>query len=74
MVAWQGRKIATFVLSWSVTVRTESYSPDFGRSMIKSIATVSKGRAALWVVMGNGGILGHVVLLLVTWHMVQPFT
>jgi hypothetical protein len=66
MVIWQGRKIAALVQLWSVTMRIELYSPDLGKFTIKSIATVLKGRAVLWVVMGKGGILGCVVLLLVT--------
>jgi hypothetical protein len=53
MVIWQDRKIAAFVQLWSVIMRIELYPPDFGKSTIKSIVTVLKGRAVLWVVMSH---------------------
>jgi hypothetical protein len=62
------------VQSRSVTVRIELCPPNLGKFTIKSIATILNGTAVLWVVMGKGGILGHVVLLLVAWHATQPFT
>ena len=57
--------MAAFVQSWSVIVRMELKPWDSGRSIIRSMAIVSKGALFCSVVIGNVGIFGFVVRLLV---------
>ena len=70
----QGRNIAALVQSWSVMVRIESYPFEMGRSTMRSHAMVSKGCAFGLMVIGYVGILGFVVLDLVSWHLGHPLT
>jgi len=51
----QGMKIDAFEQSVSVIVRMVSYPPDRGNLVMKSMATVSKGRAFSVGVIGNIG-------------------
>ena len=44
--SWQGIKMAALEQSWSVTVRMLSNPFESGSLTMRSIATVSKGRAA----------------------------
>ena len=58
-------KIAAFEQSWSVTVRMLSKPLESRSLTIRSIATVSNGRAVRSVVMGQCGTRGQEVLTLV---------
>jgi len=55
IVSLQGIKTDAFEQSVSVIVRMVSYPPDKGSLVIKSIVTVSKGRAFSVGVIGNIG-------------------
>jgi hypothetical protein len=68
-------KIAALVQSWSVIVRIVSYSffPDFGNFVMKSIATVWKGKECSGVMGTNPGLSG-LLFALFAWHIVQPLT
>jgi hypothetical protein len=68
----QGRNIVALVQSWSIMVRIESYPFERGRSTMRSHAMVSKGCAFGLTVIGYIGILGFVVLDLVSWHFGHP--
>ena len=60
-----GIKMEAFEQSVSVMVRIESYSPDGGNFVMKSMAIVSNGRAFSVGVIGNSGGLAGLVLTLV---------
>jgi len=65
-------KIDTLEQSVSVIVRMVLKPPDCGSLVMKSIATVSKGRVLSVGVMGNiGGWVGW-VLTLVIWQVAYP--
>ena len=53
-----------FEQSWSVIVSIESYSLDGGSLVMKSSAMHSNGCASGFVVMGNWGGFGRVVMFL----------
>jgi hypothetical protein len=57
-----------------VMVKIESKPLDRGRSVIKSMATVSNGVTSAVGVIGKGGAFGHVVFALLLWQVVQPLT
>ena len=59
-----GIKMDPFEQSWSVIVRIESYSSDGGSLVIKSSAMHLNGCTSGFVVMGNWGGLGLVVMFL----------
>jgi hypothetical protein len=69
-----GRNIAALVQSWSVIVRIESYPFDGGRSTMRSHAMVLNSCVLGLMVIGYVGILGFVVLDLVSWHFGHPLT
>jgi hypothetical protein len=52
------------MVSWLVMVKMESKLFDTGRSVMRSMATVSNGVASVAGVMGKGGAFGHVVFAL----------
>jgi len=65
-------KIDALEQSVSVIMRIVSKPPDCGSLVMKSIATVSKGRALFAGVIGNmGGWVGW-VLTLVIWQVAHP--
>jgi hypothetical protein len=53
-----------------VIVKIESKPLDRGRSMIRSMVTVSNRVASAAGVMGKGGAFGHVVFALLLWQVV----
>ncbi len=72
IVSLHGMKIDPFEQSWSVIVSIESYPSDGGSLVIKSSAMHSNGCASRFVVMGNWGGLGHVVMFLCDWQRAHP--
>ncbi len=72
IVSLHGMNIDPFEQSWLVIVSIESYSSDGGSLVMKSSAMHSNGCASGFVVIGNWGGLGHVVMFLRDWHRVHP--
>ena len=70
----QGMKIATFVQSWSVTVRTALYPCDMGSLVMKSSAMVSNGSTSGFGRMGTNGALVGQLFTLWRWHLAHPLT
>ena len=68
----QPQRITPFVESWSATTMRESWLPDGGRSVMKSIVAVSNGWALAFAGIGiRGGTVGW-VLTLVCWQTAHP--
>ncbi len=61
-----------FEQSWLVIVRMESYPLNGGNLVIKSKAMLSNSCASGFVVMGNCGGLGHVVMFFRDWQRAHP--
>ena len=74
IVSLHGMNIDPFEQSWSVMVSIESYSSDGGSLVMKSRAMHSNGCASGFIVMGNWGGLGHVVIFLQDWQRAHPLT
>ena len=79
MVFVQGERITPFVVSWSaMTIRASKVLPhqlvDGGRSVIKSIITISKGQAPFFAGMGMSGGMVRWVLIFACWHIAHPRT
>jgi len=72
IVSLLGMNIDPFEQSWSVIIRIESYSSDGGSFMMKFSAMHSKGWASGFVMIGNYGGLGHVVMFLCDWQSAHP--
>ena len=72
IVSLHGMNIDPFEQSWSVIVRIKSYPLDGGNFMMKSKAMHSNGCASGFVVMGNCGGLGRVVMFFHDWQSTQP--
>jgi hypothetical protein len=70
----QGIKTVAFVVLWSMMVKMESKPSDTGRSVIRSMATVSNGVALVAGVIGKGGAFGCTVFTLLLWQVAQPLT
>ena len=58
--------------SWSVIVRIESWPLEGGSLVMKSKAMHSKGCASEFIVMGNWGGFGCVVMFFCDWQRVHP--
>ncbi len=72
MVSLHGMNMDPFEQSWLVIVSIESYSLDGGSLVMKSSAMHSNGCASGFVVMGNWGGFGHVVIFLHDWQRAHP--
>ncbi len=72
IVSLHGINMDPFEQSWSVIVSIESYPLDGGSLVMKSRAMHSNGCASEFVVMGNWGGLGHVVIFLHDWQRAHP--
>ena len=72
IVSLHGMNMDPFEQSWSVIVSIELYSSDGGNLVMKSSAMHSNGCASGFVVMGNWGGLGRVVMFLRDWHRAHP--
>ncbi len=72
IVSLHGMNMDPFEQSWSVIVRIESYPSEGGSLVMKSRAMTSKGWASGFVVIGNCGGFGHVVMFLWDWQVVHP--
>ncbi len=72
IVSLHGINMDPFEQLWSVIVSIESYPLDGGSLVMKSRAIHSNGCASGFVVMGNWGGLGHVVMFLRNWQRVHP--
>jgi hypothetical protein len=57
-----------------VIVKIELKQLDGGRSVIRSMVTVSNGVASVMGVIGKGGTFGCVVFALLLWQVAQPLT
>jgi hypothetical protein len=55
--------IAALLQSWSVTVKSVSYLPDFGSFVMKSIATVWNSKVCSGVIGKIAGFCGFVFAL-----------
>ena len=72
IVSLHGMNIDPFEQSWLVIVRIELYPSNGGSFVMKSRAMHLNGCASGFVVMGNCGGLGCVVMFLCDWQSVQP--
>ncbi len=72
IVSLHGINIDPFEQLWLVMVSIESYSSDGGNLVMKSNAMHSNGCTSGFVVMGNWGGFGHVVMFLCDWHRAHP--
>ncbi len=72
IVSLHGIKMDPFEQLWLVIVSIESYPSDGGNLVMKSSAMHSNGCASGFVVMGNWGGLGHVVMFLCDWQRAHP--
>ncbi len=61
-----------FEQSWLVIVSIKSYSSDGGSLVMKSSAMHLNGCASGFVVMGNWGGFGRVVMFLRDWQRAHP--
>ncbi len=67
-----GMNIDPFEQSWSVIVSIELYPSDGGSLVMKSRAMHSNGCASGFVMIGNCGGLGRVVMFLHDWQRAHP--
>ena len=67
-----GMNMDPFEQSWLVIVNIKSYPLDGGSLVMKSRAMHLNGCASGFVVMGNCGSLGHVVMFLCDWQRAHP--
>ena len=72
MVVLQGRKMAALVHPWSTIVRMASLPRLGGRFVMRSMATVWKGRVPFLVDMRKDGICRGCVHILFCWHVAHP--
>ncbi len=72
IVSLHGMNMDPFKQSWLVIVSIKLYPLDGGSLVMKSRAMHSNGCAFGFVVMGNCGGLGHVVMFLCDWQSVHP--
>ncbi len=74
IVSLHGMNMDPFEQLWSVIVSIKLYSSDGGNLVMKSSAMHLNGCASGFVVMGNWGGFGHVVMFLRNWHRAHPLT
>ena len=72
MVLLQGRNLATLEQPWSTIVRMESYPPDGGRSVIRSIDTYWKGPCSTCMSKGMREAHSRGRFVLDSWHHAHP--
>ena len=72
IVSLHGINMDPFEQSWSVIVRIESYPSDGSSLVMKSKAMHLNGCASGFVMMGNCGSLGCVVMFFCDWQRAHP--
>ncbi len=72
IVSLHGMNMDPFEQLWLVIVSIESYPSDGGSLMMKSSAMHLNGCASGFIVIGNWGGLGHVVMFLHDWQRAHP--
>ena len=74
IVLLQGRRITPFVRPWSTTTSIESNPSDIGRSVIKYMEQLAKGRVVLAPSTGINTGLDGFQSILNCWQIPHPFT